>query len=87
MAPIFRSRINFVPQQNRREIANKSLELRLERAGVLANQLFDFGELVIEPETLLVGQCVRGLDDLARNNLLDGKLHFLEVDRRLQIDK
>jgi len=60
-------------------------ELRFRGAGVFANQLFDFSELVIELQTLLVGQRVRWLDDLARHDLLDGKLNFLEVDSRLQI--
>ena len=60
-------------------------ELRLRRASVLANQLFDLGELIIELETFLIGQRVRRLDDLARHDLLDGKLNFLEVDSRLQI--
>ena len=62
-------------------------ELRLKRASVLANQLFDLGELIIELETFLVGQRVRRLDNLARHDLLDRKLHLLEVDSRLQIDK
>ena len=62
-------------------------ELRLKRASVLANQLFDLGELIIELETFLIGQRVRRLDDLTRHDLLDRKLHLLQVDSRLQIDK
>lgn len=62
-------------------------ELRLRRASVLANQLFDLGELIIELETFLIGQRVRRLDDLTRHDLLDRKLHLLQVDSRLQIDK
>ena len=62
-------------------------ELRLRRASVLANQLFDLGELIIELETFLIGQRVRRLDDLARHDLLDRKLHLLQVNSRLQIDK
>ena len=52
-------------------------ELRLRRASVLANQLFDFGELIIKLETFLIGQRVRRLDDLTRHDLLDRKLHLL----------
>ena len=59
-------------------------ELCFGRTAIFANQLFDFGKLIIKLETLLVGQRVRRLDDLTRNNLLDRKLHFLEVDSRLQ---
>ena len=60
-----------------------SSELRFDRACILTYQLFDLSELIIELQTFLIRQCVRRLDDLAGHNLLDGKLDFLEVDRRL----
>jgi hypothetical protein len=60
---------------------------KLSELGLGRNQFFDFSELVVELEAFLVGQRVRRLDDLARDNLFDGELNFLEVDSRLQIDK
>jgi hypothetical protein len=58
-------------------------ELRFDRTCILAHQLFNFGKLIVELQTLLVRQRVRRLDDLARNNLLNRKFDFLEVDRCL----
>ena len=62
------------------EFASK---FRFYQTRVLADQLFDLGELIVELQTLFVRQCVRRLDDLTRHDLLNGKFDFLEVDRRL----
>jgi hypothetical protein len=59
---------------------------KLSELGLGRNQFFDFSELVVELEAFLVGQRVRRLDDLARDDLFDGKFNFLEIDSCLQID-
>lgn len=46
-------------------------------------KLFHLGELIIVVETLGIGERATRRDRLARHNLLDGKLDFLHVDRRL----
>jgi hypothetical protein len=63
--------------------ATRCSKLRFDSTCVLSKQVFDLCELVVELQTLLVGQRVRRLDDLARYDLLDGEFDFLEVDRRL----
>ena len=78
---------HFHSETNRSETTNRFSELCLGRGGVFFNQPFNFSELVVKLEALLVRQRVRRLDDLATHNLLNRKLDFLEVDSRLRIDK
>jgi hypothetical protein len=42
-----------------------SSELRFDRTCILAYQLFNLSELIVELQTFLISQCVRRLDDLA----------------------
>ena len=60
-----------------------SSKLRLHCTCILTYELFNLCELIVELQTFLVRQCVRRLDNLARNNLLNRKLDFFEVDRSL----
>lgn len=66
------------PRSGRRIFVGEISELALG-----LDKLLDFRELVVEVQTLLVGQRVRGLDRLARHDLLNRQLDLLQVDRGL----